>query len=75
MSSFITRNKPDWDELDALIKRARKSIKRLTPDELSRLDVLYRRAKVPLAQVRSRTSDPNPTDTLNGLTSAAHSLN
>lgn len=74
MSSFITRNKPEWDELDALIKRARKSIRRLTPEELSRLDVLYRRATVHLAQVRSRTSDRGLASYLNGLTSAAHSL-
>lgn len=74
MSSFITRNKPEWDELEALIKRARKSIKRLTPDELSRLDVLYRRATVHLAQVRSRTADRGLANYLNSLTSAAHSL-
>jgi uncharacterized membrane protein SpoIIM required for sporulation len=74
MSSFITRNKPEWNELETLLQRARKSTKRLTPDELSRLDVLYRRATVHLAQVRSRTTDENLISYLNGLTSAAHSL-
>lgn len=74
MSSFITRNKPEWDELEALLKRARKSIRRLSVDDLHRLDVLYRRATVHLSQVRSRTSDRNLINYLNGLTSTAHSL-
>lgn len=74
MSNFISRNKPEWDELEALLKRARKFFKRLSPDELSRLDVLYRRATVHLSQVRSRTTDKNLVNYLNGLTSSAHSL-
>lgn len=74
MSSFITRNKPDWDELEALLKRAGKSARRLSVEDLHRIDVLYRRATVHLAQVRSRTSDHNLMSYLNGLTSTAHSL-
>lgn len=74
MSSFITRNKPDWNELESLLARARKSVKRLSLDELRRLDVLYRRTTVHLSQVRSRTSDRNLINYLNGLTSTAHSL-
>jgi uncharacterized membrane protein SpoIIM required for sporulation len=74
MSSFITRNKPEWGELEALLKRARKSVKRLSLDEMKRLDVLYRRATVHLSQVRSRTSDRNLINYLNGLTSTAHSI-
>ena len=74
MGGFLARNKPDWDELEQLITRAKKSPKHLTTDELSRLDVLYRRASVHLAQVRSRTSDVRLAQYLNGLTAAAHSL-
>jgi uncharacterized membrane protein SpoIIM required for sporulation len=74
MSSFITRNKLEWDELEALLKHARKSVKRLSIDEMKRLDVLYRRATIHLSQVRSRTSDRNLINYLNGLTSTAHSL-
>ena len=43
MSHFFTRNKPIWDELDQLVQRARRSPKSLSPEELSRLDSLYRR--------------------------------
>ena len=56
MSSFISRNKPDWDELEALVQKARKSLYRTSPEELSRLDVLYRRTTVNLSQVATRTT-------------------
>ncbi len=74
MSGFIARNKPDWDELEALIKQARKSLRQMTPDELSRLDVLYRRTTVHLSQVATRTTDAKLKSYLNGLAAAAHSL-
>ena len=74
MSGFIARNKPDWDELEQLVRKARKSLRRLTPEELSRLDVLYRRATIHLARAATRTSDRQLVGYLNGLTSAAHSL-
>ncbi len=74
MGDFFSSHKPEWDELEKLTQRAGKSIKRLTPDEKSRLDVLYRRATVHLSQVRTRTSDEQLTQYLNSLTAAAHSL-
>jgi uncharacterized membrane protein SpoIIM required for sporulation len=74
MSSFIARNKPDWDELEALVKRARRRLSAMTPEDLSRLDVLYRRTTVHLSQVATRTSDTRLTAYLNDLTAAAHSL-
>lgn len=74
MSGFVARNKPEWDELEALVVQARKSIRRMTPDQLSRLDVLYRRTTQHLSQVSTRTSDARLIQYLNGLTAAAHSL-
>jgi uncharacterized membrane protein SpoIIM required for sporulation len=74
MSSFIARNKPDWNELEALIQKAHKSLRRMSPEELSRLDVLYRRTTVHLAQVATRTTDTQLIAYLNDLTAAAHSL-
>ncbi|MGE3316052.1 MAG: stage II sporulation protein M [Planctomycetaceae bacterium] len=74
MTDFVTRNKPDWDELESLLARARKSVKRLSPEELSRLDLLYRRVTVHLAQVRSRSRDARLATYLNQLAGAAHSL-
>ncbi len=74
MGDFVTLNKPDWNELEKLIRRAQKSVKKLSPEELSRLDVLYRRTTVHLSQVRTRTRDKRLAAYLNGLTAAAHSL-
>ncbi len=74
MSSFISRNKPDWEELEALVGNGRKSLRRMSPEDLSRLDVLYRRTTVHLSQVASRTTDARLVAYLNDLTAAAHSL-
>lgn len=74
MSHFFSRNKPIWDELDQLVQRARRSPKRLTPEELSRLDVLYRRTTIHLAQVATRSTDQQLHQYLNNLASAAHSV-
>jgi len=74
MSSFITRNKPDWDELEHLVAKARRSVAQLSPQEMSRLDVLYRRTTIHLARVATRTTDQQLILYLNGLTAAAHSL-
>jgi uncharacterized membrane protein SpoIIM required for sporulation len=74
MSRFLARNKPDWNELEALVRKARTSLRRMSPEELSRLDVLYRRTTVHLSQVATRTSDTRLVAYLNDLTAAAHSL-
>lgn len=74
MSNFLVRNKPEWDELEALIRQARKSLRWMTPQQLARLDVLYRRTTVHLSQVATRTTDAGLTAYLHGLTAAAHSL-
>ncbi|MDB5337249.1 MAG: protein of unknown function transrane [Planctomycetaceae bacterium] len=74
MSGFVARNKPEWDELEALVFKARKSLRRMTPEELSRLDLLYRRTTQHLSQVATRTQDAKLIHYLNGLTAAAHSL-
>ena len=74
MSSFVARNKPAWEELEGLINRARRSMRKMTPEQLSRLDVLYRRTTIHLAQVSTRTNDRRLTNYLNDLTAAAHGL-
>jgi uncharacterized membrane protein SpoIIM required for sporulation len=74
MSDFLTRNKPDWDELEMLVQRARKSMRAMSPSELIRLDVLYRRTTIHLSQAVTRTTDSRLISYLNGLVAAAHSL-
>ena len=74
MGDFVTRNKPDWDELERLLARAGRSVRHLLPEDLNRLDVLYRRVAIHLAQVRTRTRDERLAVYLNGLAAAAHSV-
>jgi uncharacterized membrane protein SpoIIM required for sporulation len=74
MSDFITRNKPEWKELEELVAVARKRVGRLHPDQLARLDALYRRTTIHLAQVTTRAQDPGLARYLNDLTGAAHSI-
>lgn len=74
MSNFIARNKPVWSELEQLVGRARKSHGRISPAEISRLDQLYRRTAVHLAQARTRTNDAALVQYLNSLTASAHSV-
>ncbi len=74
MLDFVSRNKPEWEELERLVARARKHIRRMTPAELARLDVLYRRTTVHLAQVATRTQGAGLAKYLNDLTAAGHSI-
>ena len=74
MSSFISRYKKDWEELEGLVRRGRKAIRRLKPEERERLDALYRRTTVQLARVATQSRDQHLIAYLNGITAAAHTL-
>jgi uncharacterized membrane protein SpoIIM required for sporulation len=74
MSSFVGRYKNDWQELESLLKQARKSLRKLSPEQRQRLDVLYRRTTVHLARASTLTNDRQLIGYLNGLTAGAHSL-
>lgn len=74
MESFTHRNQPDWDELETYLKRSSRSVQSLHPDELLRMEMLYRRVTVQLAQVTSRTRDQRLKLYLNQLSSRAHAV-
>jgi uncharacterized membrane protein SpoIIM required for sporulation len=74
MSNYVSRKKPEWDELEKLVQQAKQSIDSLTAEELGRLDVLYRRTAVHLAQVATRTRDAILLKYLNDLTAGAHAI-
>lgn len=74
MSGFVNRHKPAWNELEMLVRKAQRSARRMTPEELTRLDLLYRRTTIHLAQVVTRTNDRRLSRYLNDLTAAAHSV-
>ena len=74
MSGFAARHKQEWLELEALVARGRRSVRRLSPRDRERLDVLYRRTTTQLARVSTLTRDRPLIEYLNGLTGSAHSL-
>jgi len=74
MDDYVSRHMEEWQELELLVEWARRSVKGMTPEQLSRMDVLYRRATVQLAQVATRTRDAGLVRYLNNLTAAAHSI-
>jgi uncharacterized membrane protein SpoIIM required for sporulation len=74
MSHFVQRYKQDWDELEGLVRRARRWWRPLSSPERERLDALYRRTTIHLARVASSASDPELVNYLNNLTAAAHSV-
>lgn len=74
MSSFVARYKKDWEELERLVQRGRKSVRRLSSAEREWLDALYRRTTVHLSRAATLTRDQHLIAYLNGLTASAHSL-
>jgi uncharacterized membrane protein SpoIIM required for sporulation len=74
MPSHLARYQAEWKELEALVGRASRGLGRLDPEELSRLDLLYRRAVVLLAQVGTRTTDRSLREYLNHLVGRAHGV-
>jgi len=74
MSSFTARHRPEWEELESLVRRARRWTGSLSADDRERLDQLYRRTTVHLARVATRSTDQVLIDYLNHLTAAAHSI-
>lgn len=74
MSDFVSRNKGTWTELEQLVEKGRKSVSKLSVQELGRLDSLYRQTTVHLSQVTTATRDQNLINYLSQLTAAAHSL-
>jgi len=74
VEDYTNRHCGEWQELEGLVRRARRSVKRLSPEELSRLDVLYRKAAIQLAQASTRVHDAGLLRYLNDLTAAAHAI-
>lgn len=73
--TMAERMQPVWDELAALVYRAQRGgVRRLSADELSRMDRLYRLSTNHLAQLQSRGANPSLVHNLNRLVAKAHSV-
>ena len=66
---FVSAHRPEWDRLDALLRRRR----RLTGDEADELVVLYQRTATHLSLIRSNAPDPQLTGRLTQLVARARS--
>jgi uncharacterized membrane protein SpoIIM required for sporulation len=69
---FIARNERDWYRLEQLSATARRSPKRLAPDELDELVALYQRASGHLAHARAAFDDPGLLARLNRVVGDAN---
>lgn len=74
MQGFVTRHKAEWDELERLVRVARRRPSQLSAADRRRLDVLYRRTATCLARVDTRGDDSTLAAYLHGLVAAAHSV-
>lgn len=76
MNDYILKNRKAWQELEVLLAKAKggRGLSRMRPEEISRMDALYRRTAVHLAQVSTRTQDRQLIRYLNDLTAAAHAI-
>ncbi|MFH9432355.1 stage II sporulation protein M [Streptomyces sp. NPDC017615] len=66
---FVSAHRPEWDRLDALIRRRR----RLTGAEADELVTLYQRTATHLSLIRSSAPDPQLTGRLSQLVARARS--
>jgi uncharacterized membrane protein SpoIIM required for sporulation len=73
MSGFVARHKQEWDELASLVERAHRREGSLDAADRVRLDDLYRRTTVHLAQA-STEGARSLVEHLNAVTASAHDL-
>ncbi len=74
-SAFVARRQREWDELDALVRRATaKGLKSLSPEEVGRVSPLYRDVCADLARAQAARYGAPLLDYLHGLTAAAHGV-
>jgi uncharacterized membrane protein SpoIIM required for sporulation len=73
--AFVARRQREWDELDALIRRAtQKGLKSLSPEEIGRVSPLYRDVCADLARAQAARYGAPLLDYLHGLTASAHGV-
>lgn len=71
VDTFLATNQPSWDRLSSLVRRAGRSVGRLSPDELEEMVALYQRTATHLSYARTTYRDPALTATLSSLVARA----
>jgi uncharacterized membrane protein SpoIIM required for sporulation len=71
--TFVDRRSGAWEELDALLSRAsRRGVRRLAPEDVERIGVLYRSATSDLAYATGQAYESRLLTYLNRLVARAH---
>lgn len=71
--TFVDRRSKAWEELDALLLRAgRRGVRRLDPNDVERIGVLYRATTSDLAYARGQSYEPRLLEYLNRMVARAH---
>jgi uncharacterized membrane protein SpoIIM required for sporulation len=74
-AAFVARRQREWDELDALSRRAtHRGLRSLAPSEVARVPVLYRDVCADLSRAQAARYSGPLVDYLQGLTAAAHTV-
>ena len=74
-AAFADRRQREWDELDALVKRAaRRGAKSLGAAEIARVPTLYRDVAADLARAQAARYSAPLIDYLQGVTAASHTF-
>src|SRR5437764_3581756 len=71
VDTFLATNQASWDRLSWLVRRAGRSVRRLSPEELEEMVALYQRTATHLSYARTTYRDPALTATLSGLVARA----
>lgn len=71
---FIAARKGRWERLDVLIREARKSLRRISGEEILELGMLYRAVTADLATARRDFPGDSVTAYLNALVARAHTV-
>ena len=74
LERFLAQRSSSWSELQSLVERAKGRADRLSPGEMRRLGLLYRKAAADLSLARRRYPDSPGTARLDALVTASHSL-
>lgn len=73
--AFLSRKKPDWERLEALLRKVQISgLRKLAEDEALEVARLYRKATSDLAQAQTYVRDVAVLEYLNGLVGRAHGV-
>ena len=74
LDRYLATNEPTWQRLDELLERSRRSVRRLSAEEVDEVVSLYQLASAHLSWARNHYQDPATTARLNDLVARANAV-